>query len=811
MTSKTGKAHSALANASMLPSSVIPASGKSIARCDDGASRKLNPEGKRLHWRVSVNDSVVTVNSAVDQVSKPRSVHYDLKQYGLIPPDAISGGGAHPQWVPLTEFPHYCAALIELCDDLARKHGKNFIGTGSRNVRNVLRWLHFFSMRGKYRLQDVTISDIEYAVNNLDEGFFSLLDIEGKCKDITHYLKEDDRNNLSHVITPKSRLTPVLKLKKGAVSVLLGVPWDGNKIPLPNGFLDDLRDLYCARNPDYEGAVSPKRIGPMAATKDSLSQVLSALNLLNQFPDEIDRIPFLPVAAPNKYAAQLAKRKTAQRTSNVSLEDAIKLLETALKWIYDYGPTVVRLAADYRKTLETRWLHLTKKGARSANDCSNEQDLAPPFLERCFKAQRKGKFPDLEICAINSHPRSDQRVTDGMYCYRDIIDTLMTSCFVVIAFNNARRKNEVSGEYKNYGLHYGCVEEVDAVLSYATIEFYVEKTLQDYRTFTTNQLTVDAVHLLEELYWVFEPFGAKRRQLSRQKVEDARQRKIFTLCNLTKHGLNPNTHERFPFIFGNHSTLFFELAGVDAEGVLRRTHIFRRLFSLIYLYRFKDARIEALSLLLCHLDYAQTQVYVTDPEMRRDAESIERLYRQCKAENAYAEEAMEEVRLELSREMIKEMIDGTTAGGMAKRVRNLHKRMLKSIKPVKGNKLYGHMSDGEKVTFLADVYKRHKQAPDPRKHGACWADSHHNGQCRDDATGKLARENAAPKKCRICAYHSFSKVFIANLEVDLESLEADAKNYEIPTAQRLGARKAARNLRALINLEHAMVDELQSL
>ena len=761
----------------------------------------------RLHWRVTVNQNVITVNSAIDKSSKPRLSIIDLDLYGLIPPGTTYRSGVYYKCVPISEFPHYRAVVIELINNLARKHEQYFKGSGRRSVTNVLRWLHFFSMRGKYRLRDVTSSDIEYAINNLERGFFSLLDIDGKCKGIIHHLRGASADNISHGITLKSTVLPALQIAKGFTSTLLAFPWEGSKSPLPQSYRNGLRDLYCAQHPDMNGATPPKGPEPVAASKDSLIQFFIALNHLNHFIGNTDRIPFLPVYDVNRTAAQLATRKTDERTPNVSLEDAIKMLETATTWIYDFGPTIVRLATDYRLALERRWTHLKEVGARSANDSSNEQDLILILINECDKARADGKFPDVEICTANNRPRGDQRKTAGMYKFRDIVDTLMTACFVVIALCNARRKNEVSGEHNEYGLYYGCVEKVDAVLSYATIEFYIEKTLQEYRTFSTNQLTVDAVSLLEDLYWVFEPFGNNRQRPSRVKAEEERKRKLFTFCRLTKYSLRPESHKRHPFLFGVHSALFFELANVEAQKLATRTHIFRRLFSLIYLYRFKDARLEALSQHLCHLDYASTMVYVTDPETRGEAESIERLYRLCKTENAHTEEEMEAVRLIFSRETIKEMIEGNTAGGMANRVRKLHRRMLKSVKPVRGKSRYSHLTDQEKITFLVDVYKTHQQIPEPRKHGLCWADIHHNGQCRDKETGKLAREYATPKKCSACAYHSFSSEFIANLEADLAALIEDGKNFYLPTAQRLGAKKAASNLRALINLEYAMLEE----
>src|SRR3546814_15108988 len=87
----------------------------------------------------------------------------------------------------------------------------------------------------------------------------------------------------------------------------------------------------------------------------------------------------------------------------------------------------------------------------------------------------------------------------------------------------------------------------------------------------------------------------------------------------------------------------------------------RRLFALIYMYRWDHPVLQALSEHLCHVDIESTRLYVTDDEMRKEAERIEALYRV--RTDGFPEEEIGEARRPYQDDQLRAMLSSTASGG----------------------------------------------------------------------------------------------------------------------------------------------------
>lgn len=72
----------------------------------------------------------------------------------------------------------------------------------------------------------------------------------------------------------------------------------------------------------------------------------------SQFPEGVDQISFIPIPEPMDMARRFAKKRTQERTANITPEYAVKLVTVAFDWVYKKSPSVIELLKTARKMAE---------------------------------------------------------------------------------------------------------------------------------------------------------------------------------------------------------------------------------------------------------------------------------------------------------------------------------------------------------------------------------------------------------------------------------------------------------------------------
>lgn len=369
----------------------------------------------------------------------------------------------------------------------------------------------------------------------------------------------------------------------------------------------------------------------------------------------------------------------------------------------------------------------------------------------------------------------------------DFLQRIQTSAVVLIGINQARRKNEVTGEDdRPWGVYAGCVSRSDPFVDAFEIDMYIEKTWRDWRKMPANRITADVVGVLERLR-VAMPGPAIRVS---DDVRERRKNKLFVFPTQA-HDRNAELAE---YRFSKHSDTLFKEAKVDPKW--RRTHQFRRLFALLYMYRHDHPSLQALSEMLCHLDLECTRTYVTDAAMVAEAERIAVLYR-CHDEAPLEELA--EVRREYAEEQIRAMLTSAEAGGtLTRRVRRWVKALVSKVE---------FDADDLERALAAVRTKMDKRgySPESYPHGICWASHRHASRASCGRGGDLAREHAGIDVCSKCPFHSTSVAFLENVERDLRQLR-EAEDAAASSAEAATVRQEIVALEGLVAMERRLME-----
>jgi hypothetical protein len=625
-----------------------------------------------------------------------------------------------------------------------------------------LRFLAWCVERRVYRLSALTPEDLEAFSQALrPDGWASALGL-GRRLDHTLECARADRAVLEALVSVKHGVGFV---SPEVLSRQIGVLVTSREYP--EGFTSAMAALAGA------GFRGSKRRSAAGWSQSSFKTCFVALNRLAFLPDTLDRLSFEPFKNSREQARESGGRPDG-RTLNLPIEDAAKLLRLALRWVYVRGPGVVELVRIWRQAL-------SDGGERWGGKADIQTFVVQQLREAYPALQAKHELP--EMTSLQAAGAGDSSVVG-------LVEDLQTAVMVIVGINQARRKNEVLGEgSRPWGLYHGCLQLADPIVDAYELDIYIEKTWRDWLRMSANKLTVDAIGILEELQHAMFP-GVDEASLS---IQERRARKLFVLPShrvLTGEDADPHQYS-----FDSHSRRFFDEAGI--ADALRRTHPFRRLFALIYTYRWDHPSLQALSEHLCHLDMECTRLYVTDDAMRAQAETIEQVYRM--RADCLPQDELDEAQRQYADDLLQAMLTSPQAGGpMTRRVRLWVRRLSRRVE----------FADADLATALGAVrgdIERRAYLPTAFRHGACWANHpRHAGHAHCGKDGQLHRELAGIDVCRTCPFHSTSSAFLQNIEKDAGALEARMAQAD-DADEREALRANALRLRELIGLEYELM------
>lgn len=706
------------------------------------------------------SDSVLRLDASPSTESRL----IDLSSIPL--PENRSVGGPFASGLTLGQFPHWMdtarAYAAKALNDAAHSHAP--VGAAVNGLNHVFRFFAWCVRRRVYKLQALTEADFRDLAQDLrPNGWMSALDIPSRLRAVVDRASE----NVDLQAALLRRYGGAGFISPEALSREIGCVITPREYPLE--FRRAMAQLTATnmRTRRTESNPSP------GWSESSFKTAFCALNRLAQIPEPLDRLLFEPY--PNaRLHARKQGGKADGRTANLPVEEAAKLMALALKWVYQRGPGIIKLVAIWRDTL------------REYKGKGRAREYALARVREAYRSMRdQYELPDVHLDGLTKYREGTSLVV--------LVQQMQTAVMTIVAINQARRKNEVLGEgQRPWGLYRGCLQVSDPFVNAFELDIYIEKTWRAWLRMSSNKLVADAIGVLSELRATI--FPDEQEIPSDASLSQVRARKLFVLPNhpvLLGEGTAPPQYR-----FELHSADFFREAGIDER--FWRTHTFRRLFALLYMYRFDHPSLQALSEDLCHFDLECTRTYVTDNDMRAQAERIEKVYRL--RSDSFPEEELDEARRSYADDVLLAMLTSKEAGGpMTRRVRLWVRRLARQVE-------FDELSLEEIRGRVREELGKRDFAPDTFRHGVCWATGDRfarRANCGEG--GKLHRELACIDVCSSCPHHSTSWAFLENVERDAERLEERAA-AAADAAESEAAEQSASHLRALVDLELTLME-----
>ncbi|MEN5178135.1 hypothetical protein ABE501_00025 [Comamonas testosteroni] len=530
------------------------------------------------------------------------------------------------------------------------------------------------------------------------------------------------------------------------------------------------------------------RVRPSAVVGMGIHGIRRELDIINKLADESESplIGFTPFCDVGKIAVKLGR--PSRRTNSLRPQDVGKLLAESFRQIDQIGPSLTNVIADIQKRLaaimEFRGKIRSREVFVQATEAVKQSDLEA----------RVGAF-------IN--PRTRSQLGSEHLSLGQIIRTVTSACFVIIALLNGRRKGEV--ESPIFGLREGSLRLVDKKLGIYECDFYIEKTYRNYMTFYVGDATVRAIKILEKL--------SKNARLLLQihknnSVIDSQLdvlRPLFQMPYLkdTRYKGKPSW-----FSFGSvekcagHELVSKAFGGEDIQLT---AHMFRRAYALIFYYRYEDSDLLSLKQQLGHLDIEMTRIYVTwgaeksiggtlrdygklSPEqvnaLRTDARGIKKEF-----------ETVSKERIQDYVEAILSKRPGIT-GGFTRLIQRFHQRL--------GSRIEYQLKDTKKQQEeVAAFVLQRGHGLVPFKHGNCLAapgKKNRGAGCYSSETDHISREHASPTVCGKCPYHILGVAHLRSMMEDELAMEAQLRASAQNTVSAMRAAEDLSNLKKLVNL-----------
>lgn len=701
----------------------------------DEAPASRPTKTRRSRWPADVpHDPLVLSPWAADSVELRVPSKHGVRSLdlGAVPlPANADIGGPLERVATLRDFPHWMAsAKAYLALALRETTGHSRVDIAINGLNHVLRFMAWCVRRRVYKFTDLTPADIQQFVRDMGtRGWHDAFGLAEKLSEIVAKAEIDPE--FRALVTTKCRRNSHISAE--GISQYLGLLVTGAE--LPKSFR-----LEMAR---VAGTQPPKRLGGRAGeewTSASFSNCIGAIARLSRLPQSLDRLVFHPSFALQ--TVTLGHGRPMKRTPNLPVEDGARLFATALTWIYTRAPGVIELVRIWRASLVAGTGKYADETSVIASVCADLRDAYPSI-------RAKHGLPALELTAA-------MRAAKDEACVVDFVSNVLTSALVLVGVNQARRKNEVLGEDgRPFGLYRGCVKSADPFVDAFEIDMYIEKTIRGWRSMSCSRLVADVVLVLEQLRSAMLP------DEEAASSEDAREQ-LKRLFVLPSHKAMLGQEEPTQYCFATNSRALFAEAGIADE--MRRTHIFRRMFAMLYMYRFDHPSLQALSETLYHLDLDCTRIYVTDGAMVEESARIERLYRQHQLDQRPWKE-LDTAAKEYADYQINAMLTSSGAGGpLTRRVRTWVRKI--------GLKVELPVDPAELTSLVVAELERKSYRPTSFAHGVCWASGpRFAARAGCGSAGRLNRDRAGVLTCGKCPFHSTSVAFLENLKRDIGGLE----------------------------------------
>jgi hypothetical protein len=621
--------------------------------------------------------------------------------------------------------------------------------------------------RGVYRLSDFPRSDFEKLLVELSkEGWQKILGVQAALRTLIAEARRAPEV-LRQLTGPNQKFLNVSE----NLSDIVGLPISSAQVPL--WFSDELSEITGKPHTRTKTDQAIKEI-----SRGNLTDALRAISALANQRETGDFLPFQPAGSITGRAAKIWGQYN--RSKNLAPDDAVKIFAASTDWVLDFAPDVIDLA----KFARTELLNLP-----------NELKLAEK--EKCYfsaLSNQLEKFREKHDTKIARFWPENNTPSEVL---QQFIEHVQFSATNIISALYALRANDAIGYGRSYGLYHGCVTSVAPGSSTKTIEIFLSKSPREYRSFWATNMVAQIVAVLEALRDAARPLDAPS-YTEQDSVKDLRIQKLFKIASLCV-GTKQRT---IRFRHCKVKRRFLQAIGLDPRA-MDGQRAFRRLYAILYVYRFSDARIEALSRRLGHVSVLQTHWYVSDDHMTAYRASIDKYY---KKHQAILAKEIKDVQSELFLRQIQDMLQGRDVGG------GFSAFVARVVKKLSQNIEFAQQPLREKVEEVHDLLTTAGYHPNDRRHGGCMLGSSktakYGANCIE--AGVPHPENASLTKCHNCRNGYNTALNLSLYGEDLADLNKKAEDFDLPARLRIAAKAEADDLSALIARERALTAQNRS-
>lgn len=663
--------------------------------------------------------------------------------------------------IRMRERPELCRTVVATLNTylLKQSQSKSTHVVVGDIAKFLIKLIEYCWLNGFYRIQDMPEAAwVELRKRLVTGGFVAALNIEERTVELLKTVRASDFLRSKHQSghgTAEGVRSEFLEL--------LGTNISSRE-------LNWVRPLLIQAQQDDQLAQSGEinRYKLYAAQAMSVTMLLQCLRAFNQL-SEVDGplgLGYLPTPDADAFARKHGRQ--GGRTPNITPKLASTLLKSAFEWIYDYGPVVVRLIEEIAILLA---YYASPEATKMFQDDPKKDSNLTTYLSAVrakvlMSASSREELEQLLGLKITTYSLRNKR--KGEISINAILNQLFTACFIVLATMNARRRDEVG--HKVIGLHMQSLSVFDEQLGLAQCEFYIEKTIKDYEKFFINDVSRHSLELLKSIASVAWGWA---EHVNGAPIPEGREEKLFCYPAFSSVRSSSTVWYEFNQNQNGMAREFLEGSlGEKFENLSIAPHMFRRLYGIIYHYRYEDATLIALAKKYRHLDVTSVLRYVTNGlELGADQHPLslwsagrKHDRRIDEIESIGAEMAV--VGKEKFRAFVESVIEGVEsfAGQFAKLVGRFHGHLATKID-------YSELEKEEKADRLSKALLSRGHFPEPFRDVTCMAGRNRpRAACAKD--GRLAHERAGAVVCSGCPYSLIISEHLEVMEEDAASLKA---------------------------------------
>ncbi|MGF6956597.1 hypothetical protein [Paraburkholderia youngii] len=725
------------------------------------------------HWE----DNTVVIDVRVDGRPQVEPVAFPLAEITLAVFGDLSIYSNEP--VPLTNFPNLVAALKISINSTIHAKTANFQNHVTKIINQSARFFSFCIGKGVYNLVDVSRDlTTDYQDHILRLGWWSANNYN------LHLRRFLRRLNKSELLQKKIRRETSNNNVQFSLNIEQMQSLTGLRIPsnsLPQWFYQAYRKL--TNEPKSPSSSGGKRVEP---SEQSCCRALTTVNCLCFSHAGFDAISFIAFPNAAKTCEEFFKKNRRDtRTKTLTLPISVTIVQQSIRWLYEYGPTLIEILNEIRDKLEDGYEYNNALFTRRQT-----------VSHKSFRTGIEGfqSRHQLPLSKLNEPGSDTEKI-------RLLTTTYLSALFFNIAATTARRRKEVTGEDRIYGLYFGCLRKVQEDSEDYKADFYIEKTLRDYEEFWVPKICVDSIKALEELFQVFRPLGSDRK-IKNQNLSEARKDKLFKLNNFKSYV--PHITEEALFSISEHSEHFFHLCDIDRNIIFNRNdkNVFRRFYCNLYVNRYDNPVAAALQHHLDHSHMGVTAIYGLDPHGRSPDEKSATLFRQAEADDESFSQIMAEVSQEHHVAKLVDLLDGKAVGGLySKLILKLTIRLSKDIS-------FALSPIETKATILADRMKSRGFASEEKSHGMCMAGTARHTVKRAHCSNEegIHPEIASPNLCKGCINLMNPEGYQLHLANERDALLAEAADMTLPRALREAKKRDAADIESYLEADRRIAE-----